>query len=296
MVRIALGILGAHKWFGGDFRPVLDLARLADRKGIDQINISEHVVMSEATDKYPYGRFTLPLQFPWFEPITVLASIAGVTEKVRLSTGILIAPLRPAVLLAKQLATLDQISRGRVEVAFGTGWQKEEYDASGIPWDKRLKRLEEQVRVCRLLWSEAPASFHGETVNFDRLYSLPYPAQGRNIPIWFGLAPTERNIARIAELGDGWSPMSQDPEELAPAIAAMKAALAARGRDPSTFQVRTVPKIVFGEGKTVDWDATLAHVPSLVAAGVTVIEMPLLVCRGPDEVEPMIDRLLALKG
>lgn len=296
MVRVALGILGTHKWFGGDFRPVLDLMKLADRKGIDQINISEHVVMSEATDKYPYGRFTLPLDFPWFEPVTILAAIAGVTERVKLSTGIIIAPLRPAVLLAKQLATLDHISHGRVEVALGTGWQKEEYEAAGIPWEKRLTRLEEQVRVCRLLWSEAPATFHGETVSFDRLYSLPYPAQGNRIPLWFGIAPTERNIARIAELADGWSPMSQDPDELAPAIAAMKAAFAARGRDPSTLQVRTVPKIVFRERKVVDWDATLGQVPALVRAGVNVIEIPLPVCRGPEEVEPMIDRLLAVRG
>ena len=166
--------------------------------------------MGENVQNYPYGRFPAPLDYPWFEPLTVLAVLAGVTERIRLSSGIVIAPLRPAVLLAKQIATLDVMSRGRVSIGLGVGWQKEEYDAAGIPWEGRNTRFFEQIEVCRLLWSEAPAAFHGKTVNFDKIYSYPRPVQAR-VPIWLGIAPTERNIERMAKVADGWIPMEQDP-------------------------------------------------------------------------------------
>ena len=117
----------------------------------------------------------------------MLAVLAGVTQRIRLSTGVVIAPLRSAVLLAKQLATLDVMSRGRVSIGLGVGWQKEEYDASGVPWEGRYTRLIEQLRVCRLLWSEAPASFRGETVSFEKIHAYPRPLQPGGVPIWLGL-------------------------------------------------------------------------------------------------------------
>ena len=121
MVKVAVATYGLQKWFGGDFAPVIDLMRQADEAGIDQVNITDHVVMGEHIENYPYGPFYNPLDFPWYEPIAVLSAIAAVTKTMRLSTGILIAPLRPAVLLAKQIATLDVLSRGRVDIGLGLG-------------------------------------------------------------------------------------------------------------------------------------------------------------------------------
>ena len=149
MVQTAIGLYGLQKWYDGDFAPVVDVARVAEKAGIDQVSLTDHVVMGENIDKYPYGKFPSPLDFPWFEPITVLAAIAGATRDIRLSTGVLIAPLRPAALLAKQLATLDVMSRGRVSIGVGVGSQKEEYDACGVLWEGRHARLEEQVRACK---------------------------------------------------------------------------------------------------------------------------------------------------
>ncbi len=192
MVKVAVATYGLQKWFGGDFAAVVDLMRQADEKGIDQVSITDHVVMGEHVENYPYGHFYNPLDFPWYEPIAVLSAIAAVTRTMRLSTGVLIAPLRSAVLLAKQIATLDVLSRGRVDIGLGLGWQKEEYDASGIPWEGRYTRLEEQIRVCRTLWADAPAGFAGKTVEFDRIHAYPRPVQ-RDLPVWFGIAPTDRN-------------------------------------------------------------------------------------------------------
>ena len=108
------GCTDCRAGFGGDFAPVAEVVRVADQAGIDLVSITDHVVMGENTHEYPYGPFPAPLDFPWFEPLTVLAVLAGVTQRIRLSTSVVIAPLRPAVLLAKQLATLDVMSRGRV--------------------------------------------------------------------------------------------------------------------------------------------------------------------------------------
>lgn len=296
MVQVAIGLYGLQRWYDGDFAPVVGLARAAEEAGVDQVSITDHVVMGENLDKYPYGPFPAPLDFPWFEPLTVLAAIAGGTSRVRLSAGVLIAPLRPAVLLAKQLATLDVMSRGRVSIGLGLGWQKEEYDAAGVPWEGRYVRLEEQVRVCRLLWSQAPASFQGETVRFERIHAWPRPVQPGGVPMWFGLAPSDRNVERIAELGDGWIPMEQRPEKLTGHIARLRKAFAARGRDPQSLAVRVVLRTVFRADGSPDLEATLSAVPALAQAGVTMVEvLPLVFCRGPQDFEAFCKRLVAVR-
>src|SRR5688572_20701958 len=166
-LKISLGIYGMQDFFGGNIKQLVESICIADQVGIDQVSMTDHVVMGERTDRYPYGNFPSPLTYPWYEPIATLSAIAARTDRIRLSTGVLISPLRPAVLLAKQLATLDVISEGRVEIGIGTGWQEEEYIASGIPFAGRGERMADQVRVCRKLWSEAPASVNESTVQFD---------------------------------------------------------------------------------------------------------------------------------
>jgi probable F420-dependent oxidoreductase len=296
MTQVAIGLYGLQSWFGGDFAPVTEIVRIAENNGVDLVSITDHVVMGENVHNYPYGRFPAPLDYPWFEPLTVLGALAGVTQRIRLSTGVVIAPLRPAVLLAKQIATLDVMSRGRVSIGLGVGWQKEEYDAAGVPWEGRYARLMEQLRVCRLLWSEAPATFHGETVRFEKIHAYPRPLQQGGVPIWLGLAPTERNIERMAEFADGWIPMEQDPAKLAPVITRLRTAVAARGRDPKAFTVRVVPRFVFRADRTPDLEATLAGVAALVRAGASMVELfPGAFCRGPDDFEAFCRRIVALK-
>ena len=297
MTQVGIGLYGLQKWFAGDFASVTELVRIAEARGVDLVSLTDHVVMGENLENYPYGKFPAPLDFPWFEPVTVLGALAGVTQRIRLSSGILIAPLRPAVLLAKQLATLDVMSRGRLTIGLGVGWQKEEYDASGIPWEGRYTRLDEQLRVCRLLWSEAPAAFRGSTVSFEKIHAFPRPVQSGGVPIWLGLAPSDRNIERMAEFADGWIPMEQDPAKLAGAIARIRTAVASRGRDPKGFGIRVVPRFLFRADGTPDLEATLAQVPELVKAGATVVELfPYAFCRGPGDFENFCTRLVALRS
>ncbi len=294
-MKVSIALIGMERLLGGDFARVVEAARLADEAGIDMLSITDHVVMGEHLENYPYGQFPLPLDYPWFEPLTLLAAIAGSTTRIKLSSGIVISPLRPAVLLAKQLATLDALSRGRVEIGIGIGWQREEYDAAGIPWEGRYTRMDEQIKVCKLLWSTAPANFAGKTVTFENIHAYPRPVQAAGIPFWFGLKPTPRNFERIAELGDGWLPMERRPEILAPHIEALRAAFAARGRDPATAQVRAGARPIRLTGQDrPDLEATLASLGPLRGAGVTVVEFaPSVWCASAAELPAFFARLAA---
>jgi probable F420-dependent oxidoreductase len=295
MVAVCIGVFGLQNWFDGDFAPVIDLAALAERKGVDEISITDHVVMGEATHKYPYGRFPTAPDYSWFEPLTFLACVAGATRQIRLGTGVVIAPLRPAALLAKQVATLDALSHGRVDLGVGVGWQEEEYIACAVPFASRYRMLDEQMRACRLLWTEAPATFRGEFVNFERIYCKPFPAQQR-LPVLFGVKLLPRNVERIAEYGDGWIPMVQEPAQINAGVEALRGAFRVCGRNPAELKIRVVPKFTFGSDGAADLDAALAAVPGLADAGATIVEFhAYMYCRGPDDFGRFCERLVALK-
>lgn len=291
-IKTSIGLYGLQDLFGGNWRAVIESVRIADELGIDQVSITDHVVMGERVDRYPYGEFPSALDYPWYEPIATLSAIASCTQRIRLSTGILIAPLRPAALLAKQLATLDVISEGRVEIGVGVGWQEEEFIASGIPFERRFTRMEDQIRACRTLWSEAPATVASETVNFSGIHAFPRPVQGRDLPVWFGIAPSPRNCKRIAELGQGWIPIMTDPQEVAAGVRDIKAAFEAAGRDPESLDVRVQLAPRFGADGRGDFDAMLADLDAMIEAGATMVEMlPILFCRTPDEVTDFYEKV-----
>jgi probable F420-dependent oxidoreductase len=290
-MKIGVQVYKLPEWFGGDIRGVIDFARQVDEIGVHSISVVDHVIMGEDVSGYPYGKLRGALDYPRFEPMTHLAAIAAVTKRVRLTSGIVIAPLRSAPLFAKELATLDHLSGGRVDIGLGVGWQKTEYDASLIPWERRFSRMMDQLRACKALWTECPATYKGEFYAFDRVYSMPFPVQPGGIPLWFGFALNERNIERIAELGDGWLPAERRPEVLAGEIGQIKAAMEKRGRDPSKLQVRV------GLGASGGLKAALNSIPAYEAIGVTVCEFSLFEhCKGPDEALELCRAAVAAVG
>lgn len=294
---IAVGMFGLHNVFGGDARGYIEAARLADAAELDQLVFTDHVVMGERADRYPYGDFPLPPSEPWFEPLTLLAAISSATSRIRLATGVLIAPLRPAALLAKICATLDVISGGRLELGVGAGWQREEFEAAGLDFESRWTMLDDTVRAVQLLWREAPASFSSRTVNFDRIYSTPFPLQPGGVPIWFGVKPTERQARRIAELGAGWVPISTSADYVRDGVARIRDAFAAAGRDPQTLQVRAHAPMFFDDSGLGDLERSIAEVPALVEAGATVVEFehhPYI--RAPEQLPAFYARLAELRA
>ena len=146
-------------WEGGDPNAAIDVAVLLESAGIDTIVAVDHVVMGTRTDRYVWGPFPFPAGSPWVEPLTLLTAIAARTSRIRLATGILIAGLRPAALLAKTAASVDAISRGRLELGVGVGWQPEEYSAVGVDFSRRGEVLTDTIGACRSLWGPNPCEF-----------------------------------------------------------------------------------------------------------------------------------------
>ena len=261
--------------FGATFAPgewprFVDLARAAEDAGIDRIVVVDHVVMGPHTENYMWGKFPVPPEAPWLEPLTVLAAIASATTKVRLATGILIAPLRPAAFLAKQVATLDQMSGGRVDLGVGTGWQREEYDAQGLSFEARGQLLDDTLAACRVLWRDTPAALDSPTLSFHDIYCMPKPVQAGGVPIWVAGTLHARNLARVVEHGAGWIPiMGETVEGIAAGARRIREAFAAAGRDASKLQVQAPLRIATGDDGRPDLDASMASVPELVAAGAT---------------------------
>lgn len=273
---ISLTVSGVKRLFGNDLSALIDFAKRAEDAGVAQIAMTDHLVIGPRTDRYPFGKFPFPNDEPWPEPIVTLAAMAGATQTIRLATAVLIAPLRSAPLLAKSLATLDALSRGRVDLGVGIGWQPEEFEAAGIPFEARGARMDDVLRACRVLWRDAPASFESPTVSFTDLWCIPRPVQPDGLPIWFGVAPTPRNVARIVELGAGWVPVGTDVDALRSGVRVLRDAFAAAGRDPASLGVRANVPIALGADGRVDLDRTLAEgIPQLRDAGATIAALPI---------------------
>lgn len=272
-MQVSVTISGFSRLFDNDLGRVLDAARAIDDAGAHQIVLADHVVMGERTDRYPFGTFPYPPSEPWPEPLTLLAAIAAVTRHVRLGTGILITPLRPPALLAKTVATLDQISGGRVDLGVGTGWQREEYGASSIPWAQRWQLLDDGLAACAALWTgEPPVAFASPTVTFDAIWCEPRPVQQvapTGIPLWYGVAAEGGHVARIAANGSGWLPIhTTPPDALREGVRVLRAAVAAHGRDPAAFRVRSAARTVTRPDGSLDIEATREANAWLVDAGV----------------------------
>ena len=293
---VSLTLFRTERWFNEDIMPVIDLATIADEKGIDLLNLPEHVVMGKDISAYPYtpGLFTAETGF--YEPMVFHGAVAMRTKRMRLTTGVLLAPLRPAVLLAKQIATLDVLSGGRVELGLGVGWQKVEYDYEGLAWEGRFGRMMETIEACRLLWTRAPASYHGKHIDFEGAYSRPFPLQAGGPPILLGVAPTPRNIERMVKSADGWCPLGLTLDEVAAGMDNIRAGLVAAGRDPADFRLRLPAPTVMTAGKP-DLDATLSGLPGLKALGCTEVNMsPLPFCTGPGDYESFVDKVVAARN
>lgn len=301
-MKISINPFRTERWFNDDPRTLLDLVSLADRKGIDSVDLTEHILMGgDGPDLYPYKDPNMreklfDARTPFFETLIQLGAFASITKRMRLSVGVLLSPLRTATLLAKQVATLDRLSGGRVDLGVGVGWQRLEYDAEGLPWDRRFGRMTEIAQACKLLWTEAPASFHGEHVNFDGVYSLPFPVQPGGVPQWFGVAPSDRNIERMAQVADGWAPLGVPLENIPSVMRRIKTRMSELGRDPSKFSLRVYPTPVYTDAGP-DLDATLATFPQLLDAGATHISILVVTfCSRPEHFEPFLDKYLAAKA
>lgn len=259
---------------GADPASLLDLARRAEDTGFHAVSLSDHVVMGRNVDRYPWGDFPFSPAAPWFEPLTMLAAISAVTTGLRLTTGILIVPLRPAALLAKWAATIDVMSGGRLELGVGTGWQEEEFAALGLDHTARGRMLTDYMGACRALWRDSPAAFDSQSVSFSDIWCEPKPARAGGPPVLFSGTLTERNRRRIVELGDGWIPiMGARRSEVQEGIGVLRGLFSDAGRSPDELRVRCAARIVAGEDGRPDVEASIESASVLAEIGATDIDL-----------------------
>ena len=152
-MKLVLGLFGLENFYGGDISSLIEISQMGEELGFDSVSVTDHVVMGKNLHKYPFGKFPLPSDAPWYEPLSLLTMIASNTTNIKLATAVLIAPLRNPALLAKTAATLDSISKGRLELGVGLGWQKEEYDTAGLTFENRDEVCWE---TCLLYTSPSP--------------------------------------------------------------------------------------------------------------------------------------------
>ncbi len=253
---------------------------MADECGVDQIVLSEHVALARVVSGHP-GRRREPSTAVFFpsdeeypDPLVALAAIAAVTRNARLSTNILLASLRPALVLAKMVATLDSLSGGRLDLGVGTGWHREEFEAAGVPYRQRWQRMDETVLACRELWRGGPSTFSSDTASFSEMYCSPTPVQAR-IPVWFGGEATAATARRVAEIGDGWSPIGNTPpSEVAEGFKLIGEHCSRIGRDPASITIRcSLPLRTSSSGRG-DIYATVESASEYAEAGATLVQLP----------------------
>ena len=241
-MKIGIFAMGTGKMVGGAL--LSKLASNAERLGASTLWVPEHVVLIDKySSKYPYsqdGALPAPTNAPIFDPFLSLTWMAAATKKIRLATGICLVPEHNPVVLAKVVATLDFLSGGRSILGVGIGWLEEEFQAIGIPWERRAHRTRECIDAMRRLWGDDVSNYRGEFVNFEGVRSYPKPVQGEKLPIFFG-GESGPALKRVAEYGNGWVGFNLTPAEAATKIKRLEELLKANGRKLSEVEIAASP-------------------------------------------------------
>ena len=267
--------------FDGD--SALEICRHAEALGFDSVWGGEHVVLPDAiASRYPYtedGKIPAEPDTPIPDPLIWLAYVAAAAPTLRLGTCILIVPQRNPLVLAKELATLDHLSGGRLELGLGVGWLKEEFEALGVPWERRGARNDEYIAAMRALWAAPHAEFHGEFVDFEPATCSPRPTNG-TIPIIVG-GDTDAAVRRAVRIADGYFPGESDPERLAALLGRLRRAAEQAGREPDSIGINAI----FGP-QMAD---PAAGVEQMTDLGVGRIMVPAFFFAGPGGLDRLVE-------
>jgi len=212
---------------------VITVTEEADRLGFDSVWIPEHLVLPHDMRGSPFAddpHAPIPADMPFLDPFGLLAFLAARTEQIRLATHVLNLGLRHPLVTARAVATLDVISGGRVDLGIGASWLEGEWQALGLDFATRGRRVDEALTVCRSLWSEDITEHHGELFDFGPVMFVPKPVQKPWPPIHIG-GDGPAALRRAALYGDGWVPMNHHLDDLAAAVARITEWRAAAGRD-----------------------------------------------------------------
>ena len=247
-----IGVVFPQTEIGNDPAAIRDYAQTAEGLGFSHVLVYDHVL--GANPQRP-GGWTGPYTYltPFHEVFVLLGFLAGVTQKLGLAAGVIILPQRQTALVAKQAASLDVLSGGRLRLGVGLGWNEVEYTALNENFHNRGKRMEEQVELMRRLWTDPLVNFQGKWHTIPDAGLNPLPVQ-RPIPIWFG-GNAEVALRRLARLGDGWIALHRRAAEAKPALAMLERFLVEAGRSRS--QVGLEARIGFESGDPRVWETVI---------------------------------------
>ena len=261
------GVVFPQTEFGHDAAALKEYAQTAEGLGYNHILAYDHVL--GANPERP-GGWTGPYTFktPFLEIFVLFSYLAAVTERIEMTSGILILPQRQTVLVAKQAATLDAISGGRLRMGMGLGWNEVEYEALNENFKNRGRRIEEQVRVLKALWAEPLVTFDGRWHHIPDAGVNPLPTRC-NIPIWFG-GHHENVLRRVAKLGDGWMPNYRTAADVTGQLEKLAAFLKAAGR--SRADIGLEARLHYKDGPGV-WQQSLEEWKAAGATHITINTM-----------------------
>lgn len=257
-----------------DLRGLVDLAITAEQEGFDAVMLSEHLALGPSANELGEPTNLRDYAAPgnqnpmtsWPSNIVMASAVAAATERIRIVLGAIIAPLRHPVAMAKELATLDRLSLGRLVVQPTVSWHKDEYDALGVPFGQRGKILDEQLEALMLLWASSPASFRGEFFDFNDVYSEPKPFRNGRPSMWFGgQSMHDPLLRRIVKYGDAFHPFGSPTQgDLDRLAEGMRSA----GRDISELErIGGTRATLTGADDVADIVESMATFPTQFAAG-----------------------------
>lgn len=225
-----LGVTFPQNIIGGEVSTVRDFAQTAEGLGYSHIVAYDHVLGVNPAG-YPNWQGPYTSQDLFHDPFTLFSYIAAITERIELSPQIVILPQRQTVLVAKQAASLDYLSNGRLRLGVGIGWNPVEYTGLGKNFRNRGKRSEEQITVMKALWADPHVTFEGKYHTIPDAGINPLPVQ-QPLPVWLG-GGVDATLDRIGRLGDGWLNIYVSPDKAPPALDKIRASAEAAGRDPA---------------------------------------------------------------
>lgn len=259
-----------------DLRGIVRMAQEAEDAGFDMIMISDHVLLGPSAGEL--GRMENPRDYAmpgnqdpateWPSSIVMLSAIAAATTRIRIGAIALIAPLRHPLALAKDLATLDLLSEGRLVVQPTVSWHRDEYEALGVPFNKRGRILDEDLEIWSRVWAASPASFSGEFFDFTDVYVDPKPFTPKGPAMWFGgESLTEPVLRRLVQYGSGYHPLGRPkPED----VAKLRAGLEAAGRSIDEIEMVGGTRVEFPDAtSTASLATALEGIPEQMAMGFT---------------------------
>lgn len=241
--------LGLFLFLTDESAPVTRLARVAESRGVESIWLPEHTHIPASRDTSPPLGQDIPRSYArLLDPLLAIASAAAVTDRILLGTAVTLPASHDPIILAKQIATADLLSDGRLILGIGAGWNREELANHGVSFDTRWRQAREHLAAMQAIWSSEEASFDGDWVHFDRIWSWPKPVQKPHPPILFGTIQPSALVVRSA---DGWLPLSlAHPGQLRDRVATLHERAEQAGRNPADLDItvlcleRTTPEIL----------------------------------------------------